>query len=117
MIITAVHAARQNDGMRFALLSVSRNGSIRLLWNLVLVTTNRLGQFTPATERKASVAKLYPRQRELVKLLISGLILKEAAYRMGITDGAAKSYAMRARKRLGCRTTWQLMYELGRERT
>jgi DNA-binding CsgD family transcriptional regulator len=61
------------------------------------------------------MAKLYPRQRELVKLLIGGMILKEAAFQMGLSHGAAKNYIWKARKLLGCRTTEQMMFLLGKE--
>ncbi len=50
-----------------------------------------------------------------MKLLIGGLILKEAASEMGISHGAAKNYMFRARERLNFRTTEQMMFELGRE--
>jgi DNA-binding NarL/FixJ family response regulator len=62
------------------------------------------------------MAKLSPRVRELVKLMVSGLAIKEAAAKMGIAHGTAKNYVMRGRKKLGYRTAWQMMYELGREK-
>jgi DNA-binding CsgD family transcriptional regulator len=51
------------------------------------------------------MAKLYPRQRELVKLLIGGLIIKEAALKMGIARATANRYMAKARKQLDC--AWQ----------
>jgi len=59
--------------------------------------------------------KLQPRQRELIKHLMNGLVLKEAATKMGIAHPTAKCYAMRARRKLKCRTTEEMMFKLGVE--
>ncbi len=61
------------------------------------------------------MARLSPRSRELVTLLICGLTIKEAASYMDICHGAARKLLMKARIKLGCRTAWQLLYELGME--
>ena len=60
------------------------------------------------------MSKLRPRERELVKLLMSGTTRKEAASVMGIGHGTAKTYANRAMKRLAYRTVEQMMFELGK---
>jgi DNA-binding CsgD family transcriptional regulator len=61
------------------------------------------------------MSRLYPRQRQVVELLIKGFSLKEIADKMGITRAAASVYAMRARRRLNFRSTEQMMFELGRD--
>lgn len=62
-----------------------------------------------------TMAKLSPRQRELIVHLINGKILKEAGYAMGLAEGTAKEYLRHARVKLHARTTWELMYILGKE--
>jgi DNA-binding CsgD family transcriptional regulator len=55
------------------------------------------------------------RQRELMQHMASGLTPKEAAYKMGILPAVARNYLFRARTKLGYRTSWQLLFEMGKQ--
>lgn len=52
---------------------------------------------------------LRPHEEWLVRLLSQGLTLKEAAGEIGVTAGTGKQYIDHARKRMGMRTTAQLV--------
>jgi hypothetical protein len=55
------------------------------------------------------------RKQQLIRLLINGKILKEAANEMGIAKQTASNYMCAARKMYGARTTEQMLYQLGKE--
>lgn len=55
------------------------------------------------------------RKQQLIKLLIKGKSLKEAANEMGIAHSTAKGYIVAAKRMANCVSTEQLMYILGKE--
>ncbi len=59
--------------------------------------------------------KLQPAQRTAVKLLVCGLTRKQIAVELGLGHSTVKNYIWRARKKLGCETVEQMMFQLGRE--
>lgn len=71
-----------------------------------------LPRMSPPTVLKISQRYwLTPVQLELVRLLCTGLSLKEMAPMMKITLGTLKVYMVQARRRSGCKTTAQLTAE------
>lgn len=57
----------------------------------------------------AKAGYLTPRQCEVLELLASGLLIKEAAYRLGISEQRTKNVLYEARRRAGVRTTFELL--------
>jgi DNA-binding CsgD family transcriptional regulator len=49
------------------------------------------------------------REKEVVEWLIRGLIIKEIAVKLGVTERTVKAHIINARTRIGARTTAQLV--------
>lgn len=55
------------------------------------------------------MAKLTPRQRDVVRLLAQGYSQKEAARRLGMAYGTVRKHTLAARNRTDCRSTTQIV--------
>lgn len=58
------------------------------------------------------MAKLTPRQREIVRLLAQGNSQKEIARRLGLRYGTVRQHTMRIRERGECRSTLELVVKV-----
>jgi DNA-binding NarL/FixJ family response regulator len=63
----------------------------------------------------ALISVLRPRAAQVVRLLATGLSIKEAAHEMSISATTASNYLDAARKKMNVRTTHQLLYVYGTE--
>lgn len=61
------------------------------------------------------MAKLTPRQREIVRLLVAGDSQKEIARKLGLRYGTVRQHVMRARNRGDCRSTTEIAVKVARE--
>lgn len=65
------------------------------------------------------MARMTPRQRDVIRLLAQGYSQKETARRLGIAYGTVRKHVLAARERTACRSTNEVVAravgELGRE--
>lgn len=61
------------------------------------------------------MAKLTPRQREIVRLLALGDSQKEIARKLGLRHGTVRQHMMRARARGECRSTAEIAVRVAQE--
>jgi DNA-binding NarL/FixJ family response regulator len=59
--------------------------------------------------------RLTPRQLEVVALLAQGLSYKAAGRRLSLTSGGINSHVQYMKKKLHCKSTFQLAFRLGLE--
>jgi DNA-binding NarL/FixJ family response regulator len=57
---------------------------------------------------------LTPRLAEILQLMADGMSEEDISKKLGLAETACSVYVARAKRRLGYKTTFQLMYELGR---
>ena len=57
----------------------------------------------------AIMAKLTPRQQDVVRLLAQGYSQKEAARRLGMAYGTIRKHTLAARLRTDCRSTTEIV--------
>lgn len=60
-----------------------------------------------------ALARLTPRQQEIAGLLTQGLTQRAIAKKLGLDWGGVGTQIQLARKRLKCKTVFQMMYVLG----